>query len=85
MLVCHPDKTGSFQVVNRGDPYPAEVAATVQAVMESLNFSNPYRLVWQSKVGKRSGPIIILWKQLRFSRLDPVLGSAVQQMTPLKA
>ncbi|CAF3060296.1 unnamed protein product [Rotaria sp. Silwood2] len=38
-------------VVNRGDPYPAEVAATVQAVMESLNFSNPYRLVWQSKVG----------------------------------
>ena len=38
------------QVVNRGDPYPAEVAATVQAVMEALNFSNPYRLVWQSKV-----------------------------------
>ncbi|CAF1434623.1 unnamed protein product [Rotaria sp. Silwood1] len=40
-------------VVNRGDTYPAEVAATVQAVMESLNFSNPYRLVWQSKVGPR--------------------------------
>jgi len=40
-----------MSVVNRGDPYPAEVAATVQAVMESLNFSNPYRLVWQSKVG----------------------------------
>ncbi|CAF1049307.1 unnamed protein product [Adineta ricciae] len=40
-----------MKVVNRGDPYPAEVAATVQAVMESLNFSNPYRLVWQSKVG----------------------------------
>ncbi|CAF2030327.1 unnamed protein product [Rotaria magnacalcarata] len=37
-------------VINRGDPYPAEVAATVQAVMQSLNFSNPYRLVWQSKV-----------------------------------
>lgn len=39
------------QVVNRGDPYPAEVAATVQRVMEALNFSHPYRLVWQSKVG----------------------------------
>lgn len=42
--------TVRVQVVNRGDPYPAEVAATVQAVMDSLNFSNPYRLVWQSKV-----------------------------------
>ncbi len=41
-----------IQVVNRGDPYPAEVAATVQAVMESLKFSNPYRLVWQSKVNR---------------------------------
>ncbi|CAF1935201.1 unnamed protein product [Rotaria magnacalcarata] len=40
-----------MKVVNRGDTYPAEVAATVQGVMESLNFSNPYRLVWQSKVG----------------------------------
>ncbi|KAL2890387.1 hypothetical protein HOO65_020929 [Ceratocystis lukuohia] len=38
-------------VVNRGDPYPAEVAATVYAVMERLKFSNPYRLCWQSQVG----------------------------------
>jgi len=38
------------QVVERGDPYPAEVAATVHAVMEQLKFSHPYRLVWQSKV-----------------------------------
>ncbi|KAK4291677.1 hypothetical protein Pmani_023930 [Petrolisthes manimaculis] len=37
--------------VNRGDPYSAEVGATVQLVMQELNFSNPYRLVWQSKVG----------------------------------
>ncbi|KAG7163130.1 ferrochelatase, mitochondrial-like [Homarus americanus] len=37
--------------VNRGDPYSAEVGATVQLVMEQLGFSNPYRLVWQSKVG----------------------------------
>ncbi|POI26207.1 hypothetical protein CIB84_010043, partial [Bambusicola thoracicus] len=40
-----------IQVVNRGDPYPQEVGATVQRVMEKLNHSNPYRLVWQSKVG----------------------------------
>ncbi|RYO75144.1 hypothetical protein DL766_006649 [Monosporascus sp. MC13-8B] len=40
-----------MSVVNRGDPYPAEVAATVYAVMQRLKFSNPYRLCWQSKVG----------------------------------
>ena len=34
-----------------GDPYPAEVGATVQLVMQELGWSNPYRLVWQSKVG----------------------------------
>ncbi|KAL8204055.1 UNVERIFIED_CONTAM: hypothetical protein K2H54_066482 [Gekko kuhli] len=40
-----------MSVVNRGDPYPQEVGATVQRVMEKVNYSNPYRLVWQSKVG----------------------------------
>ncbi|KAI9712111.1 MAG: ferrochelatase hem15 [Bogoriella megaspora] len=40
-----------MSVVNRGDPYPAEVAATVYAVMQRLGLSNPYRLVWQSQVG----------------------------------
>jgi ferrochelatase len=40
-----------MSVVNRGDPYPAEVAATVSRVMEQLGHSNPYRLVWQSQVG----------------------------------
>lgn len=34
-----------------GDTYPAEVAATVYAVMTRLSFSNPYRLCWQSQVG----------------------------------
>lgn len=34
-----------------GDPYPAEVAATVYAVMKRLGFRNPYRLSWQSQVG----------------------------------
>jgi len=37
--------------MNRGDPYPSEVGATVQLIMEALGWSNPYRLVWQSKVG----------------------------------
>uniref|UniRef100_A0A8C9S5R4 Ferrochelatase n=1 Tax=Scleropages formosus TaxID=113540 RepID=A0A8C9S5R4_SCLFO len=40
-----------MSVVNRGDPYPQEVGATVQRVMERLQHCNPYRLVWQSKVG----------------------------------
>jgi len=40
-----------MSVVNRGDPYPAEVGATVYAVMQRLKMSNPYRLVWQSQVG----------------------------------
>jgi ferrochelatase len=40
-----------MSVVNRGDSYPAEVAATVHAVMTKLGFANPYRLVWQSQVG----------------------------------
>jgi ferrochelatase len=40
-----------MSVVNRGDPYPAEVGATVFAVMQRLKMSNPYRLVWQSQVG----------------------------------
>jgi len=42
-----------MMVVDRGDPYPQEVGATVQMVMEELNYSNPYRLVWQSKVGPK--------------------------------
>ena len=40
-----------MSVVNRGDTYPAEVSATVYAVMQRLGFSNPYRLCWQSQVG----------------------------------
>ena len=43
-----------MKVVNKGDQYPQEVAATVQAVMtQGLPKSqrNPYILAWQSKVG----------------------------------
>jgi len=42
-----------MMVVDRGDPYPQEVGATVQMVMQELGYSNPYRLVWQSKVGPK--------------------------------
>jgi ferrochelatase len=38
-------------VVNRGDPYPQEVSASVQAVMEDLNFSHEFLVCYQSSVG----------------------------------
>ena len=43
--------TSFRQFVARGDPYPAEVGATVNLIMSRLKHANPYRLVWQSKVG----------------------------------
>ncbi|KAG0038433.1 ferrochelatase hem15 [Podila clonocystis] len=42
-----------MEIVNKGDYYPSEVAATVEAVMKLLNYRNSYRLVWQSQVGPR--------------------------------
>jgi protoheme ferro-lyase len=44
-------KVSHYRTYHRGDSYPAEVAATVYAVMEELGHSNPYKLVWQSQVG----------------------------------
>ncbi|MBN1173129.1 MAG: ferrochelatase [Micromonosporaceae bacterium] len=38
-------------VVERGDVYPQQVAATVQGVVERLDLANPYLLTYQSKVG----------------------------------
>jgi ferrochelatase len=38
-------------VVDRGDPYPHEVAATVHAVMQELGHSHRFALAWQSAVG----------------------------------
>jgi ferrochelatase len=43
----------SNQVVDTGDTYPSEVGSTVIKVMNELNNSNPYRLVYQSKVGPK--------------------------------
>ncbi|KAF9580528.1 ferrochelatase hem15 [Lunasporangiospora selenospora] len=42
-----------MEIINKGDQYPSEVAATVEAVMKKLSYRNPYRLVWQSQVGPR--------------------------------
>ena len=38
-------------VVDRGDAYPPEVAATVSAVMDRLGRKNEYLVCWQSAVG----------------------------------
>ena len=37
--------------VNRGDPYPPEIGASVQRVMERLHYSHAHLLAYQSKVG----------------------------------
>jgi len=39
-----------LSVVERGDAYPQEVAATVQAVMQRLNFSHEFLLAYQSEI-----------------------------------
>ena len=53
-MCCEIYRTKIYQIsqaVNRGDSYPSEVGATVNLVMQELNYCNPYQLVWQSKVG----------------------------------
>src|SRR5688572_1633700 len=40
-----------LNVIDRGDPYPQEVGATVQRVVERLGAPNPYLLAYQSDVG----------------------------------
>jgi ferrochelatase len=40
-----------LDVIDRGDSYPQEVGASVQAVVERLAVSNPYLLAYQSDVG----------------------------------
>lgn len=41
-----------LKVVERGDPYPQQMAATVQSVMQAIGYSHPYVHAWQSKVGR---------------------------------
>jgi protoporphyrin/coproporphyrin ferrochelatase len=40
-----------LNVIDRGDPYPQEVGASVHAVMQRLGFAHPYLLAYQSEVG----------------------------------
>jgi ferrochelatase len=40
-----------LEVINRGDAYPQEVAASVHEVMKQLEFSHEYLLTYQSDVG----------------------------------
>ena len=40
-----------LSVIDRGDPYPQEIGASVQAVMEALGVRNPFVLAYQSEVG----------------------------------
>jgi ferrochelatase len=40
-----------LRVIDRGDPYPQEMGATVQAVMARLGFSHEYLLSYQSAAG----------------------------------
>ncbi len=40
-----------LDVIDRGDAYPQEIGASVQAVTERLGLPNPYLLAYQSEVG----------------------------------
>lgn len=40
-----------LKVVRRGDPYPSEVSASVEAVLDRLRLPNPHLLAYQSAVG----------------------------------
>jgi ferrochelatase len=40
-----------LHIVDRGDPYPQEIGASVQAVLERLALRNQYLLAYQSEVG----------------------------------
>jgi protoporphyrin/coproporphyrin ferrochelatase len=40
-----------LSVIDRGDAYPQEIGASVQAVVERLGRPNPYLLAYQSEVG----------------------------------
>lgn len=51
MIILFSAHSVPIKAVNRGDPYPSEVGATVHKVMEELDFKYAYQLVWQSKVG----------------------------------
>lgn len=40
-----------MSIINRGDPYPAEIAASVNEVMKRLDFAHQHLVCYQSEVG----------------------------------
>ena len=49
--MCIRDSSLPLSVINRGDPYPQEVGASVHEVMKRLDFAYEYLLCYQSEVG----------------------------------
>lgn len=62
-----------MDVINRGDPYPQEIGASVQAVMEQLNFSNEFLLSYQSEVGP------VAWLGASTEKVIKLLGARGQK------
>lgn len=58
------------KVINRGDPYPQEMGASVHEVMKRLDFSHEYLLCYQSEVGPVS------WQGASTERVIKRLGAA---------
>lgn len=42
-----------ISIIDQGDPYPSEVSASAYAIMQELEFSNPFRVSYQSQVGPK--------------------------------
>jgi ferrochelatase len=51
VLVMFSAHSLPLSVIDRGDAYPAEVAATVSRVVEAMALRNPYLVTYQSEVG----------------------------------
>lgn len=62
-----------IKVINRGDPYPQEIGATVHEVMKRLDFSYEYLLSYQSEVGPVS------WLGASTEKVIRLLGKAGRQ------
>jgi ferrochelatase len=56
-----------MSLVERGDPYPAQIAATVRLVREGGGWRNPFVLCYQSRVGRQK------W-------LEPSLTSTIEKL-----
>jgi len=62
-----------LDVIDRGDSYPQEIGASVQAVVECLGRPNPYLLAFQSEVGP------VRWLGPSTERVIKLLGARGQK------